>query len=84
MPWSFLNVGSCSCAWEDLSYRDGLPGISQHPWDPGRDAGKLPPGPGLGCSVSRDSDHSFRHLFLGTEQRATAVTVSRPESGVPL
>lgn len=53
-------------------------------WDAGRDAGKLPFGPGLGSSVSGDSDHSFRHLFLGMEQRAAAVTVGRPVSGVSL
>lgn len=44
------------------------------PWDVGRDAGKLPSGAGLGCSVSGDGDHSSRHLLLGTEQRAAAVT----------
>lgn len=58
--------------------------VSSIRWDAGRDAGKLPSGPGLSCSVSGDSDHSSRHLFLGTEQRGTAVTGSGPESGVSL
>lgn len=70
------------CLGRSVLLRSGSQVSSSVRWDAGKDAGKLPSG--LGCSVSGDSDHSSRHLFLGTEQREAAVTGSRPESGVSL